>query len=151
MRIRQLFQLISGLTAAIMLGVVLLIFVCPMTGAMPMTGSVGSATVMCVDTGMANNFGAMGACVDLHLANAHKFISNLFSPVAVWVGFAVLAFGLAVGLNIFKNLLLKFARVTAVRLRQRLRLFYHSIRQKFQKTLLAYLADLENSANASLV
>lgn len=151
MRIRRLLKLISGLTAATMLGVVLLIFVCPMTSVMPMTHGAVNDQTLCADAGLVNNLGAMSACVDMHLANARQFISNLFSPTLFLVGLAVLAVILTGIFGVFKNLMAKVVFGAAVRLRQRFRLFYHSIRQQFQKTLLAYLADLENSGNVSLV
>lgn len=151
MRARQLLKLISGLTAALMLGVVLLIFVCPMTGAIPMTHSTVNDQTLCVDAGLINNVGAVSACVDMHLANALRFIRNLFSPVSVWLGLAVLALVLTTTISIFKNILDRVAFAVLVHLRQRFRLFYHSIRQQSQKTLLAYLVVLENSANVSLV
>ena len=134
-----------------MLATILLIFICPMGSSASMAHGVSGGQIMCADAGMLNNFGAMGACVDMHLANARRFISNLFSPVAVWLGMAVLAFGLAIIGGVRKNFLINFTRFVAVRLRQRFRLFYHSIRQKFQKTFLAYLANLENSGNVSVV
>ena len=147
----KLLKLISGSTATLMLATILLIFICPMSGVAPMAHGASGGQIMCADANLLDNFGAMSACVDMHLANARRFISNLFSPVAVWLGVVVLAFGLALINALRKNFLINLAQVIAIRLRQRFRLFYHSIRQKFQKTFLAYLANLENSGNVSVV
>src|SRR3989339_46545 len=137
----KLLKLISGLTAALMLATILLIFICPMGSSASLAHGVSGGQIMCADANTLDNFGAMSVCVDMHLANARWFISNLFSPVAIWLGMVVLAFGLAIIGSVRKNFLINFARLITVRLRQRWRLFYHSIRQKSQKTFLRFLPN----------
>lgn len=126
----------------------MLIYICPGTF-MPDTALAATDTVtLCQgDAGMTAGAGASAGCLGIHLASANRFIGSLVDKIifslSIFFAFAIIYFGSQTELS-------NQIRAKLMRYKYRYRLYFVSIKLRFQKKIMAWLSLFSNDEIALL-